>query len=225
MNYCKYCGNEIKYVDTSKFPKDFCCFYCYEQWRRDNVTPNCICPICGKKFYLKPYRLSRVKHQPTCSRECSDKLKGEYYKGQGNPQYGLLGDKNASFDGEIYKESTFGYILEYCPNHPDVRKGWVRIWQHRLVVERNHELYDDTYFEDIDGYIHLKSEYEVHHINQNKKDNRVENLQILSKSDHMKLHQSQKSFSVLTGLPDLSKLASKKKEKLGNPDQGNPGVV
>ena len=50
MNYCKYCGNEIKYVDTSKFPKDFCCFYCYEQWRRDNVTPNCICPICGKKF-------------------------------------------------------------------------------------------------------------------------------------------------------------------------------
>ena len=76
-----------------------------------------------------------------------------------------------------------------------------------------------------DEFNELNKEYEVHHINQNKKDNRVENIQILSKSDHMKLHQSQKSFSVSTGLPDLSKLASKKKEKLGNPDQGNPGVV
>jgi hypothetical protein len=30
----------------------------------------------------------------------------------------------------------------------------------------------------------------VHHINQNKLDNRIENLQVMSKAEHVRLHKS-----------------------------------
>lgn len=50
-----------------------------------------------------------------------------------------------------------------------------RLLEHRYIVETN-----------IGRKLH-KNEV-VHHINENKHDNRLENLQLLSRSDHAKLH-------------------------------------
>ncbi len=66
-----------------------------------------------------------------------------------------------------------GYILEYSPEHPNAHKGKVR--QHRLVVER-----------DLGRY--LEAWEHVHHINGIKTDNRIENLRVMSISEHTKLH-------------------------------------
>lgn len=38
------------------------------------------------------------------------------------------------------------------------------------------------------GKKYLSPNYDVHHINQNKLDNRVENLMVLTRSEHKKLH-------------------------------------
>lgn len=38
-----------------------------------------------------------------------------------------------------------------------------RVLQHRLVVERNSDRFDEAYFEFIDGWKVLKPEYDVHH--------------------------------------------------------------
>lgn len=104
--------------------------------------------------------------------------------------FGLIGDKNSSFKG---KEtiSNLGYVLEYCPGHPkpcDRSTLGTRVRQHRLVIERNHTKFDPKYFKEINGWIVLKDEYDVHHINEIKTDNRLENLQILTKSEHTTLH-------------------------------------
>lgn len=68
-----------------------------------------------------------------------------------------------------------GYVKEYNPFHPrSDRRGLVL--QHRLVVER-----------DLNRI--LSPEEIVHHINRDKKDNRIENLELFSSaSEHMSHH-------------------------------------
>ncbi len=68
-----------------------------------------------------------------------------------------------------------GYVQEYCPDHPSAnRRGMVL--QHRLVKERQL------------GQL-LPRTIAVHHLNGDKRDNRPENLELLSgQSEHMRRH-------------------------------------
>ena len=196
MCKCKICEKEDYLIDTKKFPKDFCSYKCYEEWCKFNKTPNCECSVCGRLMYLKSSRIKRAKNGITCSLECSYKLKSIYMKGSNNHQFGLIGDKNASFkDTDLV--TNYGYILEYCAGHPyphDKSNKTTRVLQHRLVVERNSNNFKEHYFEVINGWKVLKPEYEVHHINEDRKDNRIENLQIMSKSEHIAYHNSLKEI-------------------------------
>lgn len=192
MCKCKNCGKEGYEISPKKFPKDFCSYHCYEEWSKFNKTPNCKCTVCGREMYLKPSRLKRIKHGITCSKECTYKLKSEYMSGKGNHQYGLIGDKNSSFNG-TETVSNLGYIFEYCPGHPkpcDRSIKGSRVRQHRLIVERNYDKFDPKYFEEINGWVVLKDEYDVHHINEIKTDNRLSNLQILTRSEHTTYHNN-----------------------------------
>lgn len=101
----------------------------------------------------------------------------EYYK---SPEYiakqrnAKLGNKNYSWKGGVVNHAS-GYIWEYCPNHPFANNQYVL--QHRLVMERY-----------IKRFLYP---YEVvHHINENRKDNRIENLQLLSnRGEHNTIHK------------------------------------
>lgn len=63
----------------------------------------------------------------------------------------------------------FGYVSVWQPDHPKAAHG--RVLEHRLVVEKAIERY-------------LTKDEQVDHINRIKTDNRLENLQLLSASDH-----------------------------------------
>lgn len=193
---CSVCGNTNYTVNTNKFPREFCSYKCYEEWLKWNNPPNCSCVVCGKRMYMKPYRINRAKNGITCCKECSNELRKEFMAGERNHQYGLVGDKNASFKGEEII-SEFGYVLVYCPGHPfphDKSSNCTRVFKHRLVIEENYLLFDEKYFIDINGNFYLKPEYIVHHKNGIKTDNRLENLQILTTSEHRKLHNQDLEF-------------------------------
>lgn len=82
------------------------------------------------------------------------------------------GEKHWKWGGGKIK--AFGYILLWKPNHPNKSKrGYVM--EHRLVMEEHLGRY-------------LTSKEVVHHINQIKNDNRIENLQLMTRSEHNKLH-------------------------------------
>lgn len=67
-----------------------------------------------------------------------------------------------------------GYVYILNKEHPNCNKrGFVL--EHRLVIEKQLGRY-------------LTNEEIVHHINENKSDNRIENLQIVTNSEHTKLH-------------------------------------
>lgn len=66
------------------------------------------------------------------------------------------------------------YVYALVPEHPSAtKKGYVLL--HRIVVENNL------------GRL-LNNNEVVHHKNQNKFDNRIENLEVFSLSEHTRLH-------------------------------------
>lgn len=81
-------------------------------------------------------------------------------------------EKNGMWKGG--KTITRGYIYIACPSHPNATQtGYVS--EHRLVMERM-----------IGRYLE-KGEI-VHHLNRVKTDNRPENLEIVSRAGHVRIH-------------------------------------
>lgn len=145
---CKQCGKEFDVPEYRKNAK-YCCDEC--KYKALHGDLNCECEVCGKEFHLKPYALKKNKHH-TCSRECLNKLKSTLYKGEGNHQYGIKGDKNSSFKGNVILRKNNRLIerMVYKPNHPHSDRNG-RVKEHRLLVEQNYEMFDEKYFDVING--------------------------------------------------------------------------
>ena len=82
----------------------------------------------------------------------------------------MEGERNYNWKGGR-SISSDGYVIVYCKGHPYAN----RVKEERLVIEKNLGR-------------HLLPTEIIHHKNGNKIDNRLENLQILSRSDHSSLH-------------------------------------
>ena len=82
------------------------------------------------------------------------------------------GEKNRNWKGGLWK-TKLGYLMRSCPDHPNKRN-----YEHRLVIEG-----------EIGRY--LSPDEIVHHINGNKTDNHPQNLQVMSRSEHSRLHKGQ----------------------------------
>lgn len=217
---CIQCGNSILVVDTKKFPKTFCSYNCYETWNKFHKTPNCKCDVCGKEMYLKPSRLKRVKNGITCSIECASILKSTYMQGDKNHQFGVKGSSNASFQGETIEHRNNGImdIMVYEPTHPRANQ-YGRVVKHRLVVEKNWSVFGEIYFDAIGEWHILKEGLQVHHKDCNHDNNNVDNLQIVTKSEHRTIHNN----IVKDKLQRYEKIIGviKRGELLENPEMDN----
>ena len=223
---CKQCGKKF---DVPEYRRDakYCCDECKHKALHGDL--NCECEVCGKKFHLKPYALKKSKHH-TCSRECLNKLKSTLYKGEGNHQYGLKGDKNSSFKGSVILRKNNGLIerMVYNPTHPYADRNG-RIKEHRLLVEQNYKMFDDKYFEVINGKHYLKKNIDVHHINFNHNDNRIENLIPLTRAEHTKLHNQNEVIyrnekGMIIGVLKQGELLEKPEEVNQQPSLGSDAL-
>jgi hypothetical protein len=124
------------------------------------------CKQCGKEFKTYPSKVS-IGRGKFCSVECSRKVtnKNLTHRWVKGIRHSRHKHRNLKFNG---------YIEIYKPNHPNyTQRGYVL--EHRLIVEK----YIGRYLEKFE---------DVHHINGIKNDNRIDNLKILTHSEHTRIN-------------------------------------
>ncbi len=136
-------------------------------WKNDPARKNCL--FCQKPFYVPFYRKDKAKY---CSSDCYHKgVRGKYiYSNNPNWKGGRCVDKD-------------GYILIKNREHPFAKKNGYML-EHRLVVEKQLGRY-------------LTPEEVVHHQNEIKDDNRIENLIVFaSESAHQRFHTNPNNVKI-----------------------------
>ena len=140
----------------------------------------------GKLYYLfrdEGYALSRKwKHResPESSMRRSIARKG---KKLSDEQKKRIGERNScSYNGlngyGHTKMHNGGYVLVYVPKHPNAHSDGYAMF-HTVVMERKIGRY-------------LSENEVVHHINHDKTDNRIENLMLMDKREHLSMHMKER---------------------------------
>jgi hypothetical protein len=150
------------------------------------------CPVCFTLFNTGPYRSPA---QVCCSSSCAGKIR----KGVGRKRSGKIIKQCPACSAEfqvrpsskqIYcsrscASKTKGGIIVDKQGYRKLRKQGEYVFEHRFVVE-----------EELNRP--LLSYQVVHHINGNKADNRLENLKVMTRANHQKLHNV---IDILKSLP------------------------
>ena len=178
---CEWCKEHFLGSPSRGKAKHICCSKECMSNLIKNRNLNCTCPICGKKFHLKP---SAITGDNCCSRDCKHKLDSIKMRGEGNHQFGLKGKANPTWKSDI-KISNYGYRMIRVLGHP-FRNSSDFVFEHRLIAEQ-YLLTDETSVE-IEGKKYLRPDLDVHHKDQDKLNNDPSNLVILTKSEHKALH-------------------------------------
>lgn len=145
------------------------------------------CVVCSNDMYVRPSAVLKSSGWGfSCSKECGKINRSKHTKGISNHQYGIKGEKNSSFTG-TEKINQYGYKLIYMPEHKRAN-GAGYVYEHNIVMEK----YLQRELKFI-GYKNPENEV-CHHIDRNKLNNDILNLQLMAEREHIKLHHKDGDF-------------------------------
>lgn len=165
ITYCDHCKSSY---EKTTYNQRYCSYTCNKTAKRKRHSKRAlkqrdgVCTQCNQPFSIVAW------HDPIyCSKECRG-------KGVGDKHRKFL-DIPACIEGADRKlDKTLGYVRVYVPMHPEANT-WGYVYEHRIVAEQTIGR-------------RLKKGEIVHHKNGKRWDNRPENLEVMTASDHGKLH-------------------------------------
>lgn len=99
--------------------------------------------------------------------------------GSNHPGYGRKGKDSWCWKGDDYSSVIGGYVMIRAP---EWWKGYKtesgRAYEHRVLYAWHHAMDD------------IPEGYDIHHVDENKLNNRIDNLEMLTRQEHMSLHDS-----------------------------------
>lgn len=128
------------------------------------------CVACGVTFMRFPSQLrgKGIKYGPFCNRDCLGKYRSEK----------LTGSLAANFRGGSKRDRSYFSVL--APWHPFADRGYVYL--HRLIAEAHLGRF-------------LRPDEVVHHKDHNPENNHWANLQVMTQSEHFRLHRQEEMAS------------------------------
>lgn len=161
---CSNCSKEKK-TDPFKLKRNknfFCSEPCRKEFHGKHYYTNKTCMNCKKEFLVKNCEIKRHK---TDNYYCSVKCAEEFGFRNGELNWNWKGGRTKHMDGYIW-------VLDH--NHPNSDKLG-HVLEHVKVMSEHLGR-------------PLKKGEEVHHINEITNDNRIENLELMTRSEHIKHH-------------------------------------
>ena len=148
------------------------------------------CKFCSKDTYKRPSEIKARKHGVFCSHFCGD----EWWRNQ-SPEATFncrnCGKKHRRTPAQVRREKThFCSVQCRLTFQRNPRPGAVEKAGYRIMngTSEKHKREHRWVMEQFLGRP-LKRDEQVHHLNGNRLDNRIENLIVMSNRDHHLLHQ------------------------------------
>lgn len=180
---CAECGAGFKVPPTRALSARYCSKECADKHRNDGRERQVTlaCRHCGGEFQSVECHAGRRIY---CSRKCKE-TDAEYLRALSLRNKGA---GNAAWVGGRSRHSE-GYWLVLAPDHPFASNGY--ILEHRLVMEVWLRECDPNskWLISLGLQKYLTSDCVVHHRDEDKTNNQIENLECMTRAEH-RVHHS-----------------------------------
>jgi len=179
---CKKCGSSDRVSSSRNSKHPGYCFLCITRFLRGGqrtpstlFEPDIQCIACGSaKDVLRTSYLKNKGYCRSCAlRRAVDARRASGWKSPSGPQH-------PNWKGGRYRDND-GYILIKMPEHPRAQSSGY-VYEHIVILEQKLD-------------ISITKDKHVHHKNENKADNRPENLELLDPSEHLVAHSGHRRLN------------------------------